>query len=327
MNVFKISALAFLLLICQTVQQVSAQYILAMEKFEIPEDLLWTLGNDEDLEDPEERTAFFASLPESKYLRKAEAEGITLEKSISTIYVDGNNFAVESMALDEGKMTFIYLENGDIYMVMWNKKKVIKTSQEEINQMKKDATAMISQAQQNMPNMDALLSKYMTEEQKQQMQEAMNKLKGMGQGMPDQTPQEKPKVTIERPGTKRKLLGTEAELYIAKAGKKVEGIWAIDNDRALAAKFLEMGENMTAAFEMEGLKEIKEWEIIPGKFPASKTTVEMGMRGGRLSVDVEYYTSIKRETPTADKFVPPGKDEGFTQGTLMDLMPGMNSAK
>ena len=112
-------------------------------------------------------------------------------------------------------------------------------------------------------------------------------------------------------------------MYIAKAGEKVEGIWAIDNDRALAAKFREMGENMTAAFEMEGLKEIKEWEIIPGKFPASKTTVEMGMRGGRLSVDIEYYTSIKRETPTADKFVPPGKDEGFTQGTLMDLMPGI----
>ena len=32
---------------------------------------------------------------------------------------------------------------------------------------------------------------------------------------------------------------------IAKAGKKVEGIWAIDNDRALAAKFREMAENMT----------------------------------------------------------------------------------
>ena len=44
----------------------------------------------------------------------------------------------------------------------------------------------------------------------------------------------------------------------------MEGIWAIDNDRALAAKFWEMGENMTAAFEMEGMKEIKEWEIIPG---------------------------------------------------------------
>lgn len=323
MNLFKIAALAFLLLACQTVQPVSAQYILEMEEFEVPEDLLWALGNDEGLEDPEERIAFFASLPESEYLRKAEVEGITLEKSTSTIYVDGNNFAAERRAPDEGKMTFIYLENGDIYMVMWNKKKVIKTSQEEINQMKKDATAMISQAQQNMPDMDALLSKYMTEQQKQQMQEAMDKLKGMGQGTPDQTPQ----VTIERPGTKRKLLGTEAELYIAKAGTKVEGIWAIDNDRALAAKFREMGENMTAAFEMEGMQEIKEWEIIPGKFPASKTTVEMGMWGGRLRVDIDYCTSIKREPPPPDKFVPPGKDEGFTQGTLLDLMPGMKSAR
>ncbi len=41
---------------------------------------------------------------------------------------------------------------------------------------------------------------------------------------------------------------------------------------------------MTAAFEMEGMKEIKEWEIIPGEFPASKTAVEMGMWGGCLSV-------------------------------------------
>ena len=79
---------------------------------------------------------------------------------------------------------------------------------------------------------------------------------------------------------------------------------------------------MTGAFEMEGMKEIKEWEIIPGEFPASKTAVEMGMGGGRLSVGIEYYTNIKRETLTADKFVPPVKDEGFTQGTLMDLMPG-----
>lgn len=46
------------------------------------------------------------------------------------------------------------------------------------------------------------------------------------------------------------------------------------------------------------------------------------MWGGRLSVDIEYYTSKNRETLTADKFVPPVKDEGFTQGTLMDLMPG-----
>lgn len=319
MNKLRYLPLAILsLLVYTSLHAQPAQYIIDMEEFQVPEEVMWEVEADQDLEDSE-RAAFFASLPEDEYLKAAKTLGQLIEFSKTTIYVDGNNFAAETIEL-QGKMTMIY-KDGLIYLVMWDKKKVIKTSKEDIEKARENAVGMMGKMQQNMPDMDAIM-KSMPKDQQDKFKDAMKQLQ-KGKGMQPEVSQEEP--VVEKTGKKRTVLNTTAELYLAKTDQRTEGIWAIDN-KALAQTYEKMAKEMQTASGMKDAGDIEEWKIAPGKFPAVTTTYEQSMLG-RAFIGVQRCTRIQNAPPPKIKFVPPGKEQGFSEGSLSDTMGDINDPK
>lgn len=304
---------------CFAGQALKAQYILEMEEFDVPESVLWEIREDKsDLDDPDKRATYLVSLPESDYIKVAQKLDEPIDINKTTIYVDGNNFAVETMS-PEGKMTMIH-RDGMIYMVIWDEKKVVKTSKEEVQKMREDAMSMLNQAQQNMPgyNLEAMYE-HLTKEQQEKLKEAMEQMK-MARGGQVQTKQPVKEPSVTKTDQRRTILDLATQLYIAKSNTKTKGIWATSEDKELAAKFSEAGKVFKAAFDMQGGNEIEEWHLLPGKFPVVTATYKESMMG-TASVKVQRYTKIDKRQPPENKLMPPGKNEGFTEGTMMDMMP------
>lgn len=290
-----------------------AQYIMKQVQGRVPASAVMALGENSDSPDG----AFYASLTKEQYYEKAQELGEKIEETTSVVYVDGQNFAAETEAMGD-KITMIYHENGDIFIVNWKQKKVIKTSLDELKNMQKSAMDMMGQTSGAMPDMESILSSLPEENRKA----AMDALKKMGKqpgamGMPEEKPE------IEKTGKTKEMLGHETTLYLISQGPKTRGVWVAKDDPQLVETFMKLAETFKAAMPMKN-DEAEDWELIPNTFPMQ--TVTHSQRSFKPSVRIEYLASLEKKQPPKEKLIPPGKDQGFTEGTMMDMMP-MNSKK
>jgi len=289
----------FVLIVFSSLNALYAQYIIEQVEYEVPINYDW-IPEDAEFDDQLDEAKFFLEIPESKFKKAAQEEGKELGIQKSTIYIDGNNMAVESESA-EGKITFIsHYEKSMFYYVIWPQKKVFEVSSEEIQGVQKKAVAASDE-----------MLKHLPPEQREQIKNAMKSMKG-------ETAVE-PKVT--KTGKKMKKYNYDCEQYIIEDGDNVTAVWASDDILGLSQKAKSVSEKFTAIFPSKDYEDKDEWDLVPGKIPIEVRTFRWGMMG-QPEMEIQAITKITKTKPPAIKFIPPGKKEGFTKGSFMEMMQG-----
>jgi hypothetical protein len=70
-------------------------------------------------------------------------------------------------------------------------------------------------------------------------------------------------------------------------------------------------------------EDIDEWKLVPGKVPVQVRTYSFSMMMGDPVLNIRSITKIENKKPSPDKFRVPGEKEGFTKGSIQDIMMQM----
>ncbi len=276
---------------------VQAQYIIEQKESLIPVnyDLL---PEDTEFENPMDEAKYFLTLPEEK-LKSGDME---IEENISTMYLDGENFAMEMSSDEQGKVTSIYDAKKKIfYYVLWAQKKVYQMTDDDMKQIQKDAEALKSKMMEGL-----------SPEMRKQVEEQM-KL---------DTKSKTAKVSST--GKKMKKYGFDCSQYMIETEDELKVVWASDDLPGLRKAFEEFAEHMAKIFPSEEEDTTDEWELIKGKIPVETRSMRGSMNMmGSPEIEITALTKIMKATPPADKFVPPTAADGFTYGSMKDMMSGM----
>ena len=278
----------------------NAQYIIEQVEYKVPINYDW-IPEDAEFNEQIDEAKFFLQIPDSKFKEAVQAQGEELETLKSTIYLDGDNLAVESES-EEGKTTTILnYEKSMYYYVVWPQKKVFEMSSKEIQEMQNKAVAASNELLKNLPP-----------EQRELIKKGMKSIKGEIPATPK----------VIKTGKKTKKYDYDCEQYLIEAGDKVTVVWAAEDVFGLAQKAKSMSEKLTAIFPSDDEEEKDEWDLVPGKIPIEVRTFRLGM-SGQPEIEIQAITKIIKNKPPAIKFVPPGKKDGFTRGSFMDMMQGL----
>jgi len=298
---------ALLLIFC--VSASFAQYTITMEETDVPMNVAQKVASQNGVNLSDAKA--MAKIAPGDYL-KASSKAVT-----SKIYLASNgNYAVE--ANQGGENTTIVYDGNKMNIIMWKQKKVMQVTPEEIEQMVKGAQSMMGQMQ-NMPDVSKMLEN--SNLPKEQLEAAKKALEGMNQ--PNTGNQAKPEVS--KTGQKASFAGQSATLYVVEEGEKTRGIWVSDDNKVLANKFREMGENMAALSEMaKQFQGTPEWELFPGMYPVASVHIGGGMFGQK-NMRANSTKEIVKGEPDKKAFHVPGKDEGFEVGGIEVMMGGMSN--
>jgi len=282
-----------------------AQYIFEQIEYEIPINYE-LLPEGTDFEDPVDEAKFFLNLSESKLKESAYSEYEEIETLKSTIYISGDNFAVESQSEKEGKITVILNYNsGMIYYVIWAQKKVYEMSKEDMENFQAEANAAVEK-------MLAQLPPEMREKAKMAMKEKMGHQESNQQ--------------IVLTGKKMTKYGYKCDQYMIEGDHEVITIWASDDNPGLAKKAQSVSQKLSKIFQTDDHKNKDEWELVSGRIPIEVRTYQMDpMVGARM--EIQAITKINKTNPPAEKFVAPGEAEGFTRSSFKEMMNQMMQGK
>jgi len=279
----------------------TAQYIIEQIEYEIPINYE-LLPEGIDLEDPVDEAKFFLNLSESKLKESAYSEYEEIETLKSTIYIGGDNFAVESQTKEEGKITVILNYNkGMIYYVLWSQKKVFEMSKDDMDDIQAEANAAVQKMMEQLPP-------EMREQAKMAMEEKMG--------------QQESNQKIVSTGKKMNKYGYSCEQYMIEGDNEVITIWAADDRLGLAKKAQSVSEKLSKIFKTDDTKNKDEWELVSGRIPIEVRTYQMDPMVG-ASMEIQAITKINKINPPAEKFIAPGKAEGFTRSAFKEMMNQM----
>ncbi len=292
-----------ILVICLMTGSLQAQFIIKQVEYTIPLSFS-LLPEDTEIESEEEETMFFMTIPAEKLKQAALEEGREIKTNESTIYVDGDNFAVEDNS-DMGKMTLISnAKDGVMYMVMWAQKKVMIMTAEDLKKMEEQANAAVEEMLKEMsPEMQAQVKATM-EQEKQQKSRA--------------------KLTANPTGKKMTINGFNCELHTLKNEEgEITGVWAAPDDMKITGDVERISGKFSKMFNMGEDEETDEWSMVRGKIPVEVRKMGMDMSMSEPSFDITSILKIQRKTPPVEKFHVPGEKEGFTHGSYSDMMKQM----
>jgi hypothetical protein len=196
----------FILIFCLIVSSLQAQFIIKQVEYTIP--ISYSLvPEDVEIESEEDEALFFMTIPTEKLKQAAVEEGLEVNSNESTIYVDGDNFAVEDNS-EMGQMTVISNANeGAMYMVRWAQKTVIVITPEDLKKIEEQANAAVEES-----------IKMMSPEMQVQVRAAM-----------EQEKQQKPgaKLVANPTGKKMTINGFNCELFTAKMRKVILPVFGL----------------------------------------------------------------------------------------------------
>ncbi len=290
----------FLLLI--SVNCLMAQYIIEQIEYTIPfnYDLI---PEDKEFESEEDEGSYILSIPESKLKEAALAEGMEILEEKSTIYIDGDNFAVDTKSEDMGKVTMVSdMKTKMMYVIMWDQKKIMEIKPEDLAKMEERVMNAAEAMLENIPP-----------EMRDQVKAEMEKEKNKPQVKYDAQPT----------GNKMKLYGFNCEEYRVSKDDELIAIWASDERVDLANDIDRISGKFDELFKMNEEEDIDEWELVPGKIPVLVKTYRFSMTGEEPGITIQAITGIENKKPSADKFKVPTEDDGFTKGSMMEMMMQM----
>jgi len=276
-----------------------AQYIIEQIEYEIPVSYE-LIPEDAEFERQEDEINYILNIPESKLKEAALAEGLELKEEKSTIYIDGDNFAVETESEDTGKMTMLSdMKTGVMYVIMWTQKKVVEMKQEDMDEMAEESKAMSEKMLENLS--PEIRKQVMAEMQKEKNKSPL-------------------KYDVLPTGKKKKIYGFNCEEYRVNKGEDVITIWASNDKSGVLKEVSRISKKLDELSRSSDDEEVDEWQLVPGKIPVQVVTYTYSMMMGDPILAIQAITKIEKKKPSADKFRVPGKNEGFTSGSMMDMM-------
>jgi len=287
----------FISLILTMTTLVQAQFIVEQKEYRLPVnyDLL---PEDTEFEDPMDEAKYFLNLSDDE-LRSGAME---MEESKSTMYLDGENFAAEFESEDQGKVTYIFdAKDKTFYYVIWAQKKVFHMTDEDMKQTQKDADVMKDKMMEGM-----------SPEMRKQVEEQM-KLEAQAKKM---------KVTAT--GKKMKKYGFDCSQYVAESEDELKIIWATDDLPGIRKSFEKFAEQMASIFPSDEEDSQDEWDLVGGKIPVVVRSMRSGITAmGMPEIEITELTKITQTKPPAEKFIPPSAADGYTHGSMKDMMSQM----
>ncbi len=114
-----------------------AQYVIQQTEYSIPiTDNMWP--KDKGFKNSTEEALYFLNLSDNKLTGDKKGGGNEKKESNSTIYIRGNNFAVDSYSSKgEKSSTIVNADKGMVYLVMWPRKTVMELSSKDLEEMQK----------------------------------------------------------------------------------------------------------------------------------------------------------------------------------------------
>jgi hypothetical protein len=299
-----INSILFIVLIAGCLQ---AQFIIKQVEYTVPISFS-LIPEDVEIESEEEEAIFFMTVPIEKLKQAALEEGREVNTNESSIYVDGDIFAVEDNS-EMGKMTVISnAKDGVMYMVRWAQKRVVVMTAEDLKKIEEQANAAVEESIKLMsPEMQAQVRAVM-EQEKQQKSGA--------------------KLAANQTGEKMSINGFNCELYtIKKEEGNITGVWAAPDDLKITGDVERISEKFSKIFNLGDDEETNEWSLVRGKIPVEVREMSLDRSMSEPSFSITSIQKIERKTPPADKFYVPGEKEGFTHGSFSDMMKQMMQGK
>jgi hypothetical protein len=279
-----------------------AQYIIEQVEQEIPINYE-LIPEDAEFDSQEDENNFFINIPENRLKEAAIKEGMEIREEKATIYIDNNNFAVETYSDDMGKITMVFnAGTGVMSTIMWEQQKVIEMSSEDMADMEEKSKVMTERMMENIPS-----------EYREQVLAEMENEKN------------KPQVSyiVHKTGKNKKLYGFDCEEYRVDTDEKMIIIWASTDKIGITKEVERFSESFDELFNTRDEEGFNEWELISGKIPIQVRTLSSSMMMGEPLMVIQTITKIDKKKPSANKFKIPGENEGFTKGSMMDLMRTM----
>ena len=297
-NVISAELIVFVMLVL-IVGFARAQYIIQQEEYKIPVnyDLL---PEGKEFDNATDEAKYFLSIPEEK-LKAAAPETEPEEMVKSTMYIEGDNFAMDTESKETGKATIVSdYKTGKFYYILWPQKKVMVMSASDMTEMQQKSQTAADEMMKNL-----------SPEMRKQIEQGMQ-----------QESTAAPKPVVKATGKKMQKYGFNCEEYMVTTGEEVKVIWATGDISGLAEKVEDFSSKMNRLFPSEDEEEADEWQLVPGKIPVEVRTFETDMMSNPV-INVQAVTKIEKKEPPADKFKIPGKAEGFSQGSMNDMMKEM----
>ena len=290
------------LLVLTTATASEAQYVIEQIEYEIPFSYE-LIPESVEFKSQEDEVNFILDIPEGKLKDAAVAEGREIKQEKMTIYIDGDNFAVEIESADNGKQTMITdAKTGRLYSVVWAEKKVFEMKPEDMEQTRAKVKATT----------DDMLSK-LSPEMRAQIEAEMAKRKN-----------DAPLKAEARPtGKKMKIYGFNCEEYRVAQEEKVISIWAATDTKGIVKAVERVSRTIGDLFNTDDDEEVDEWQLVPGKIPVQVRKISSSGMTGEPVVLIQAITKIETKKPSADKFKIPGEKEGFTKGSMIEMMMQM----
>ncbi len=280
-----------------------AQYIIEQVSYSIP--VSFELMPEEgEFEGSAEDAMYFFNIPLEKLKAAAINDEYEIMEEVSTFYLDGNNFAVESNSPEMGRTSAVsdYV-NETFYYIIWDKKTVLEMKAGEMQAYQEQSEAMAESMMESLsPEMRAQL-------------EAMEESEGASS-------QAKLKAT----GNSAKKQGFNCQEYFMQDGNAYTLIWATKEFGDLAGTMKEMSEKMSSLFPESEDDSPDEWELVQGMIPIEYKYVLLEPDSFTPDLEINLIQKISRKKPPADKFHVPGEKEGFTRSSMEDLMKSMMDA-
>lgn len=279
-----------------------AQYIIEQVEYELPFSYE-LIPEGVEFKSPEDEVDFILDIPESKLKEAAVAEGREVKYEKTTIYMDGENFAVDTESEDGGKQTMISdTKTGRLYSIVWDEKKVFEMKPEDMQQMRAKTMA----ATQDM------LSKLPPEMRAQVEAQMANSKNDSAM-----------KADVRPTGKKMKINGFNCEEYRVEQNEEVFSIWATADTSGIVKEVDRVSRKIRDLFQSDDDEEIDEWQLVPGKIPVKVRKFSTSGMTGEPVLVIQTITKIESKKPSADKFKIPGEKEGFTKGSMMEMMMQM----
>jgi hypothetical protein len=300
-NKFYVNVLVAILIIT-TSNILNAQFVIEQIEHEIP--ISWELiPEDVEFESQEDENNYLLKISENQLKEAAIEEGRDIQEEKSTIYMDGNNFAVESISNEMGKITMVAdASTGTMYTVMWEERKVLEMSSEDMEEMEERSKVMAEQMLEKLPAeyRDQILAEMDTKNNKSNST-----------------------VVVKPTGTNNTINGFGCEEYFVKTDDKTMMVWASPDKIGITKEIQKFSDRFDQIFNSDDEEDIDEWSIISGKIPIQVRQVSTSIEMDEPVIIIQTITKLDKKKPSSDVFIVPGVNEGFTKSSMMDMMMQM----
>ena len=277
----------------------NAQFVIEQIEHEIP--ISWELiPEDVEFDSQEDENDYLIKISENQLKEAAMEEGRDIIEEKATIFMDGNNFAVETYSNDMGKITMVAdASSGTMSTVMWEERKILEMSSKDMEEMEERSKVMAEQMLENLPAeyRDQILAEMETENNKSHST-----------------------VVAKPTGNNKKINGFECEEYYVKTDDKTMMLWASPDKIGITKEIQKFSKKFDQIFNSDEKEGIDEWSIISGRIPIQVRKLSYSMELDEPVMIIQTITKIDKKKPSSSVFKVPGVNEGFTKSSMMDMM-------